>query len=159
MTCLFYISCEKTGYLNQKEITDNQRISNRTVEDCEDCPLDYCCCSIELWGTTTIAPLNLCGFSNGASMCGTYNPPGNNCANFSGVGENILLESPDDRGVIVCKEENGVFRIANTSNNPVTLRMTCQADQTVPTFVIINIPGTSVVFYSTDDDCLLTECD
>ncbi len=160
MTCLFYISCEKTGIqTTETEISDEQKISTRTVEDCEDCPVDYCCCSIELWSGTEVANLQTCGFSNGTYECGTFDPPGN-CSDFHGFGDDFILEeSPGNPRVIVCKEENGFFRIYNNTNAQIVIRMTCQADVTVPVFVLITIPAFSFVYYSTDGSCLLSECE
>lgn len=159
LTGLFTLSCEKTGIQTTvSEISREQKISTRTVEDCEDCPVDYCCCSIELWNGTDVADLSLCGFSNGTYMCGTYIPPGN-CSQFHGIGEDILLEDDDITRVIVCKEENGIFRIQNNTNATITIRITCHADQTIAQFKTKTLATMEVVFYSTDDGCFLTECE
>ena len=162
MLCLSLLvlqyGCEKTE-LQKASSTDAIKITNRTVDGCEDCNVD-CCCTIQLWEPSDEADIDVCGFTSSDEFsCGQYDPPGS-CAEFSGHGENIILSDPSNPRVYICKEPNGVFRIFNNDASSVTLRISCQADEiTNPDYVILTIPANSAVFYSTDGSCVLTECE
>ena len=156
LTALLY-SCEKTADQSTTgNVAYNGQLASRTVEDCEDCPENYCCCGIELYGTTTSANIDVCGFSNGTYSCGIYFPSG--CSAFGGYGENFQLDETDLPRVAVCKEENGVFRIYNNESYTITIRITCQHDISSPQWVTINIPATSAVFYHINGDCEVVQC-
>jgi hypothetical protein len=163
MAISLFAACEKPALHDGNGAGDNSpqgewiRLTPRTVDECEDCPVDYCCCAIELWAFTNEADISVCGFSNGDYLCGTYNPPGD-CDDISGIGEDILLTYPDLTGVLVCKEESGAFRIFNNGGSTITIRMTCEYDLTSPTWTVITIPAHSEVFYATDGDCELSQC-
>jgi hypothetical protein len=158
----FCIGCEKTTVQADNQYKTPQggwiNITPRTVEDCDDCPVDYCCCAIEIWGFTDEADISVCGFSNGGYLCGTFDPPGTTCPNVAGIGEDIVLEDDGLRRVAVCKDKNGSFRIFNNGGTTITVRMTCRYDLTNPVWTIINIPGHSAVYYSTDSNCALSSC-
>ena len=151
-----YTGCEKADLQNSTP-NDTVQITNRVVDDCEDCPVDYCCCAIELYGFTDDAEISVCGFTNGVYLCGTFDPPGT-CANLTAGGEDIHLLDPNNIRVLVCKEENGVFRIFNNESFQITIRITCQFGSTNPQWVVLTIPAHTEVFYSTNGQCGLTAC-
>lgn len=156
MIALFVFgACENTDQ-HASILTDKIQIDPRTVDDCEDCPVDYCCCTILSLEITTI-DISVCGFSNGDYLCGVYTP-GGNCSQFSGIGEDITFTPPSNLRVYLCKEKNGVFSIFNAESFTVSVRLSCQVDITNPQFININIPAHSFVFFSTNSDCELEQC-
>jgi hypothetical protein len=160
MTCIFYISCEKTGYqINNSRILDEQRIVPRDINDCDECPVDYCCCGIELAGNSTVANLILCGVydvDTPTTPCGTSSPP-SPCLSISGSIKTIDLNSSDPKDMF-CLPTGGSFSITNTDTEPVTIRFTCHADLTIADFVTITIGGTDTVYFDSNGTCFLTEC-
>jgi hypothetical protein len=75
----FCIGCEKATVQAENQYKTPQgewiNITPRTVDRCEDCPVEYCCCAIEIWALTDEADIDVCGFSNGTYLCGTFDPP------------------------------------------------------------------------------------
>ncbi len=151
------LACEQYDS-SQPESDTWTRVYPRTVEGCDDCPIDYCCCAIEIWGFTTAANISVCGFSNGNYICGTFDPPGTACPNVSGYGEDIALDYTNLPHVAVCKDKNGVFRIYNNEDYAITIRITCEYNVTSPNWTVINIPEGEDVFYSTSSNCGLALC-
>lgn len=155
---MFYIACEKSS-IHESRVENSIQIplGPRTVEDCEDCPIDYCCCWIEIWGLTSDADISICGFSNGDYSCGIFFP-GGNCDAFGGLGEDLDLDEIEQPRVLLCKEKNGVFRIANNTGVLISLKITCQAAVTNPQYELVFIPNGGVVYYYTNSDCEVEEC-
>jgi hypothetical protein len=156
MTCFFYNSCEKSGYTNEIGLNDNQRISNRTVEDCEDCPnITDCCCAVELQDDDDVITLHLCGTSDGASACTGLD----NCgATFTGGGQQFTLQLGDSRRLF-CVGQGNSFWIRNLHpSKPADLYITCQAGLTSPQIDTISIPSSLYWYYDTDNSCELTYC-
>lgn len=156
LTGFFYISCEKSGYTNEMELTDNQRISNRTVEECEDCPnAGDCCCAIESQNPDDFITLQLCGTSDGAGACSGSAACG---SSFIGGGQQITLQMGDYRKLF-CMGQGNAFWIKNLSmTTPASIYLTCQHDLTAPQILSITIPANSTYYYETVNACVLSGC-
>ena len=154
---LFTLSCEKTGL--QTTDASHQKISSRSVEECEDCPNDDdCCCAVELQNPTTQdALLSLCGTSDGASACSEIAV--GTCSAISGGGQVIYIQPGDSRRLF-CMGPGNPLRIRNLNSSAnANIFLTCQHGQTNAQIVPLSIPPSTSVFYGVGGTCLLTECD
>jgi hypothetical protein len=158
--CFFLLAlcgCEGTSdHTTVPGTFSNEQINERT-EDCEECPVDYCCCLLELRAGEDYAKIHLCGLSDGTFACGPYDPPGS-CEDFSGAGQEPELFDFGPTGVAVCVEKNGVVRIQNTSGEAVQVRFTCQHDVINPQWVNLSLANGEVVFLTTNGSCTLSAC-
>jgi hypothetical protein len=164
LTCMFsmfFISCEKAGL--QDSIKGNAEIEYRVIEDCEDCPVQHCCCIIEIDENGGDAELDLCGVYTNTSPttpCGPFSPP-SPCSTIPAGGNSPidldLLINPRD---FFCLPFGGSFRIYNRGLQTASLKMTCQADETTnPMFVQFRIDPMEEIFFTETGDCILEECD
>ena len=158
MMCMFYTSCEKAGI--QDSIKGNAKIEYRAIDDCEECPAENCCCTIELENGTQ-ADLILCGVWNNTSPsnpCSTSNPP-SPCSAISGITSLIALNSITNPREHFCLPIGGSFRIFNNTGMEVKLILTCQADMTEPDYETITMGIDDVLYFDGDGNCLLEPCD
>jgi len=156
---LIITSCEKAE-IHKSLVTTNDEVQAREddcVDDCDDCPVNDCCCSIQLLslGSTT---LGFCGTSGpcvSTMTCGLSGLPF--CPDINGFVETISLIGQSST-VLFCVPQNSQFGIISATGAPV-VRLTCQIGQTSPQFVTIqlNTPPAKP-YWSTDSDCLLTSC-
>ena len=154
MTCLSYISCEKTGI--QYNHTDNLPLELRRG-DCEECPgVDECCCGVSLDGDATNATIRLCGTSDGAGACAGSDTCGNS---FSGGGQQIVLNSISNPKQAFCMLEGSPFWIYNAGTGNAEIVITCQGDLTVPQLIQLHLSPGDSIYYETNGSCLLSECD
>ena len=158
MTCLFYISCEKTGIQVTDKNSEQIRITTREVEDCEECPLEYCCCAVELAGLSTQASLYFCGaYDEDVPTVPCSQSPSSPCSSISGGRKTVTLNSLATRELF-CVPVGGSFSIYNNGSNSVTLRFTCQAGVIEPDFETITIGSGNYAYFFADGDCILTQC-
>ncbi len=130
-----------------------------TIEDCEECPVGYCCCGIELAGTATSAQLIFCGAyspDTPTTPCGTSSPP-SPCAAISGSQKTINLSSSGHGRELFCVPAGGSFSITNIGI-ATTIRFTCQVEETEADFEEISLGVDETVFFDSNGSCFLEEC-
>jgi len=163
MFCFFYISaCEKTTLQSTgNDVTDKDVISNRTVDDCEDCPNeDDCCCSAELQNPSgSSVTLRFCGTSDGASACS--GSPVGPCPSFSGGGQQFTLSTgAGNFRKAFCMVPGNTFWIFNASSTlNADIYLSCQNDLIGPQILTLSIPPLTAWTYTTDSGCELTLCE
>jgi hypothetical protein len=150
----FTIACDKSE-IQKAALKIEAR--DHCIDDCDECPPDDCCCTVELLsgGPTT---LHFCGTTGpclSTMVCGAASL--GNCPDISGFRESITLLNTSDRDLF-CAAKNAPFGISVASGTP-TIRITCQTGQTNPQSVTItlNTPPDKP-FWSTGNDCSLTNC-
>jgi hypothetical protein len=148
----FWMSCEKADL--QKASKDDKSITERT-DDCENCPIDDCCCAVELNGSSA-ADLIFCGTHSGIGLCNFPNPPGP-CSAFSNGGTHFSLNSSTPYGVF-CMVKGNSFSIYNNAVGSVSVKVSCQHDQTHPQTLTVTIPGGTYYYFLNNSDCELTQC-
>jgi len=145
-------SCEKSDLINS-----NTKITTRShcVDDCTDCPVDDCCCSITATSGGAVA-LTFCGVTDPCLSSIPCSATAGTCTisgyelyggiNFGGVQTELF-----------CVRKGSAFSIQPTSGSG-TARMTCQLGQTNPQTVNITWNSPNKVYYSVDNSCVLTSC-
>ncbi len=160
MTCFFYNSCEKTGYqTDDSRILNEKRIMPRDIDDCDECPVNYCCCAIELAEGQLETTLIFCGVYDvdpTPTSCGTASPP-SPCASISGSIKTIVLNSNDPKELF-CVPFGGSFSIYNASGGDRDIWFTCQPELTFPDSEELTILDEETLFFDTDGSCFLTGC-
>lgn len=160
MTSLFLLSsCEQSELQQKSKTYPALPVSYRSaIEDCEDCPIDYCCCEIELLAPNSLSNVSFCGVFLGVSgtPCGPFSP-GSPCSTFSGSYVSEPLLNTGDR-FLFCAPIGGSFSIQNTSGHTIRIRFTCQYDVTNPDEQIIQLEDTEIAYFFNDGSCVLTEC-
>ena len=161
-----YLGCEKTGIPPAGEVLLESpstpapatgALADR-ADDCGDCPVDDCCCGIEiLSGGLPQADIVLCGTSDGTDNCGPVSP-GGGCPTISGGGQSFTLNISTNPRHIFCISKNAAFEIGNLESGSIRIRITCQAELTNPQDSILTIPATSKVYYQTNGDCEVDPC-
>ena len=151
------VGCEKSTDQTQNT-NQNWPITVRTpLDECSDCPVECCCCGIELLSGST-AMLEFCGLCEGDYLCGTYSP-GSPCSTVSGIGKNMtLIPSPGHVREVFCVAPGASFRIRNASSYQVTFKFTCQYDVTPNTFTTITLQSGESRFFYNDGSCITAEC-
>jgi hypothetical protein len=159
LICISFVmliySCEK-AYL-QKSSKEETVLTPRT-DDCDNCPIDDCCCAVELAGTSTSATLELCGTSSGIGLCSITPDPPSPCSPISGGGIHIVLGTGHTYEPF-CMGKGNSFSIHNISGFPVTIKLSCQHDMVHPQTVTITIANGGYYYYVTNSSCEITECD
>lgn len=160
-----YLGCEKSGIPPTEEVLPDSPVTpvpasgalTSRADECEDCPVDDCCCGIELFGSTFSADIELCGTSDGSDSCGPFSP-GGGCGTISGGGQSFTLTDVTNPKKLFCMDKNAAFQIGNTSNSSIQIRVTCQENLASPLYDTITIPAQSRIFYQTNGDCELDPC-
>ena len=156
--CIF-ISCEKSEI--QKVVKSNKHIEGRScVDDCSDCAVDDCCCSITLLSQPSgTIQIGLCGTSSPclstiACQAGSLGM----CADISGFEEPFSFTSQFETKMF-CVPQGASFGITNTGTGTPTMRLTCQVGQVTPQTVTItlNTPPDKP-FWQTNGSCELIKC-
>ncbi len=152
---LMTTSCERTDI--QKSSTNQSGLISPRADDCEDCSVGCCCCSIEALNPLPMS-LSFCGTcDDGALLCGPFSPA-SPCSTFSGVVKSINFTSSHTRDVF-CVPEGGSFRILNTtSGQTVTFRFTCRPDETPPTYINVTLKPDEFKFFHNDGSCIAAGC-
>ena len=161
MMCMFYISCENAGI--QDSIKGNAEISYREIDDCEDCPAQHCCCTIEIDEGGGNAFLDICGVYTNETVsnpCGPFSPESPCSTIDEGANSPInllLLTNPRD---YFCLPFDGSFRIYNRGTLTANLKMTCQADNpTNPIYTYFRLDSAEAKYFHELLDCELEECE
>ena len=156
MTCMFIsTSCDKSE-IQKPALQIEAR--DHCIDDCEDCPVDDCCCVVELLSVGP-ATLHFCGTTGpclSTMACGASGL--GNCPDLSGFRETITLQNTSDRDLF-CVSKNAPFGVSAPIGSTPTIRIHCQPGMINPPWVTIqlNTPPNKP-YWSTDSDCLLTSC-
>jgi hypothetical protein len=153
-----FVSCEQSELQTTEKADTTLQVTPRTpVEDCEDCPINNCCCVVEILADGP-ASLLFCGVYSGmaGSTCGTFTPP-SPCATVSGVSSTISLNLMSPTRQVFCLPTGGSFRLENTGAD-VTIRITCQYDEVNPDWEYIILDADEVLFFDSNTGCFLVEC-
>ena len=157
------VSCDKSTDQSQvQNNTQNWPVTVRTeLDECSDCPIDCCCCGIELVGLTG-CQIELCGLCEGDYLCGTY-MPGTPCSSISGIGKTITF-IPISGGVghtreVFCVAPGASVRMYNPSLTiTASFRFTCQYDVTPNTFTTVSLQPHETKYFYNNGSCMTTEC-
>lgn len=153
VTILF--SCEKTDF--QKSLmNDHNNIGFRNVpDDCNNCPVNDCCCSVVWTSGPSPTTLTFCGTDDpdvSASECEVDDV--GVCNDIMGYTVNRTVSSTDPRKAF-CMQQNSVFGITGTAG--VHLTITCQYGQINPQSYNV-VLGTDKAYFNVNGDCELEPC-
>ena len=153
MVSVFFLGCENAD-LQKEYVTENSSINLR-ADDCENCPVDDCCCYITLNGVS-FAELTFCGTTNpelSTSPCSfDLQDP---CPDISGYYWSTELNNTDP-DEFFCVATGTSFMVGSPSATSLTL--TCQYGQVGYQSVNFSLSAGQRRFYTVDNDCELTEC-
>jgi hypothetical protein len=158
ITSLFiFSSCEEnTDQVMKSQPDTTKEITNRSIDDCEDCPQDpeHCCCVVENLTPNNI-DLVLCGVYTMTigSACGPVSP-GSPCGTISGISYIIQL-GPNGRELF-CAPNGGSFSIVKTGIGGAAIRISCKAEQGIIPWINFTIDNNPWYFYV--EDCDLKQC-
>ncbi len=154
MSLLFFSSCEQSETHVNAQLDTESPILPRTVEDCDDCPEEYCCCVVE----------NLMNFQVDLLFCGVYTmtagsacgpvSPGSPCGTISGTSYLISMDAFGNG--FFCVEDSASFSILKVMGTSANLRINCKANEVNPIWTGFNINSAPVYYYV--EDCELTGC-
>ncbi len=158
MTLLVFHSCDQSEHQLKVPLDTTQQITNRTIEDCGDCPIGYCCCAIELLDGD-IADLLFCGVYTAmiGTTCGPFTPPGN-CPTVSGISSTISLGDMNPTRGLFCVGTGGAFRLEYLGVESVLIRISCQYNDVTPDWEYITLDEDDVLYFDSNGGCFLMEC-
>ncbi len=148
------IGCEQKTELANALPHDDLAITNRYVDECDDCPnMDDCCCEIS-WVSGSVE-FELCGTSDGDGAACSDIISG--CTTIDGL-KNSSITFASSQSKLFCMAESQSFIIKNLGSSSGTLNVSCQYGQLSPQSinVVFTGPGTRVV--SVDGDCEVSQC-
>lgn len=151
---LFIMACEKAEVTNS-----SAKIEPRSdcVDDCNDCPVNDCCCSITITegGETDLI---LCGTTDPCLSTTACRPAeAGNCI-ISGYTIEMTLNSAGVATGLFCVDPNSPFYIQSSNN--VSARITCRVGQSPPQGVNVtfNTPPNNKAYYTVNGDCEISSC-
>ena len=147
------LGCDKADI--QKSLPkDDPKLTSRT-DDCEDCPVNDCCCAVVLTGgVTPPATVTLCGTDGPRLSTTECGPIEAGACTIMGYTLDRTLTSGSPRGFF-CMAPNTAFCLQGPVN--AQLSITCQVGQTSPQTVNVTL-GASKVYYTVNGDCELVSC-
>ncbi len=143
---LLTASCEKAD-LQKPFPTNDEQITNRTT--CNDCPVNYCCSSVQNLEDGNIT-LSFCGVVSPNVSATPCSDTWGNCSISGYVLTMTLGASPSTE--IFCVAPNTAFRVQ--SANTGSVRITCQYGQLMPVSIDLYFPGTNYVYV--DGECVVS---
>ena len=156
MTSMFIITaCEKAEIQKSNNVIIQQR-----AESCDYCPVEDCCCYVELTGGATSADLAFCGTTNpdiSTSTCGPIDLA-SPCDDISGFYWTEALSSLGNPNEYFCVAKGTSFMLGAGPLTGTNIRFHCQVGQTNPQFITLNLSAGEKHYYTVDDDCELSEC-
>lgn len=147
------LGCEKAEI--QRSVGTNVQIESRTV-DCDDCPIDDCCCGLELLTSGVSITFRLCNTTSGIGLCsggssGGCSPSNNGGTHFTLSSSNLMER--------FCVNKGDAYWIQNThSTQDALVKLTCQSDFVFPQIVQITIPAGQTYYFDTNNDCDVSSC-
>ena len=163
-----YLGCEKSGIPPTEEVLLDLPVTpvpasgalTDRADECEDCPVDDCCCVVEILSTSSdpFTDINLCGTSDGTDACGPATPGSPCFSNVSGGGQTFNLHVTNNPREVFCMNKNATFWLANTGNGIVDLEVTCQHNLTSPITYQFTITPSDRIYINNDGDCEVEKC-
>jgi hypothetical protein len=151
------LGCEKAEIQGTSN-SQNNKVSAR-MDECDDCPVEDCCCAIELRNVSIgTANLRICGTSDGTGSCSYPSPP-SPCIAISGGGQATGLLNSSDPKHLFCMDPGNSLCIENLSSSPADIWLTCQNDIVMPQRIAITIPANETVCFATNGSCEVELCD
>ena len=147
--------CERTD-LQRSSPYDLVKIEPREIEECDDCPLNDCCCAVWLQNSLSSAQLYFCGTSDGNELCS--GDATGICDEFSGGGQYLFLNTgTPKRGF--CVDPGQGFWVRNLGDNPAYIYITCQDDVTGPQTLTITLQPSEILYIGSNGECEIFECE
>jgi len=160
LICMFMLTtaCEKSTDQSQVSVVDqNKQLTTREEADCSICPLDCCCCGIEMVDLQAF-DIEICGLCEGDYLCGPFspNPP---CSTVSGSGKNFMFSLPLFARHTFCVEPGASIRIRNIGSTPALFRFTCEPHLSPPPYVNVSLPNPGdVAYFYNNGTCMVEGC-
>jgi hypothetical protein len=154
--CAIFLCCSQQN--NSSDLGDStisQNIDSRTVADCEDCPSNDCCCTLELISDNNCALLT-CGIDElGFASC--WDSPTTNCPAIHGYEQYLtfIANNTGGRYQRFCLRKGSSFEFGNPFVSG-TFILSCQHDIINPQMITITVGASRR--YVVDNSCYLTEC-
>ena len=140
------IGCEKAE-VQKPVITQEPVVPRSPTIECEDCPVDYCCCAIQWLETAPNPVFNFCGvYSPNISTTPCTDTWG--LCSISGYLLTIGLSGLYDLDLF-CAAPSSAFSVSSTDTG--TARISCRSGQGGSTSTDVTFPGKRYVFV--DGDC------
>ncbi len=152
MTSMFFLQSCDSAEIQRSTAKEDPLIEPRNIDDCEDCPVDDCCCAVAILEGSMI-DIDLCGTS-------TPNKPTTPCSqtigscNISGFIFTLPTLSMSNPVEYFCMPVNGTFYLRSSQSGKV--RVTCQAGQVGYQSVDVDLPATRGLTVS--GTCVLGGC-
>ena len=155
ISMFLFSACENAEI--QKTTSGKVQIEPR-LDDCTDCPVNDCCCYVELANPTTSANLTFCGVTNpewSSTVCGPVDF--GNCATISGYYWFELLDNMNNPNEFFCVTPNTSFMLGIASGSA-NLNITCQYGQLNPQTLNVSLSAPNKLFFNVDGECGLELC-
>ena len=152
---LMTISCDKSD-LQKSLSNDDSKLTTRT-DDCEDCPVNDCCCSIEYVSGNGVQ-IEVCGTTGpeiGTSTCGPIDI--GSCITISGYYWGPFYVDFSNNKYLFCMAENSSFMI-NALAGSTSVKITCQEGLLAPQTVTPTLTVFNRYYYTVNEDCELEAC-
>jgi hypothetical protein len=155
--CLFaaflMTSCEKSDIQKTTSLEENV-ILPRT--DCQYCPDNHCCCSIEILsvGAMTFEFCGTSGSKESTTACGPTSITG--CSGDIDGYTWIIQVNPNDKRSF-CMEPGTPFMLKISAGTG-TVRITCQEGATTPQTVTIPVSSPNKYYFNVNGTCEVIEC-
>jgi hypothetical protein len=153
LLAMFIVGCENSEFT--KKISSPDQPIELRAEDCEDCPVNDCCCSVEMTA----------GLSMELVFCGTTGPflSSSECE-FDIMGCNLItgyyeyhtITSVDPK-YFFCVSPGTGFSIGSTSGNA-SFTVTCQEGDLDPQSENFNISGPQRHYFTVNGGCEVGPC-
>jgi len=128
---------------------------------CNQCPVDFCCCRIDIIAPNMDnADLLVCGNLFASLSCppidSCFVAAAGNCPEIRGA--LFLFEVEHNISFLYCQEEESAIHITNTETFTIRVRVTCMIDEITTMFTDLIIPGGESATVYVDGDCEPEEC-
>lgn len=160
--CFAFINtgCEKAEIQSTTIQADSTKpITNRDIDECEDCPQEYCCCGIELLSTPLVS-LTICGVYTAmpAIVCPQpLNQPMGCTGTIASHNSAFMLSGLNPRALF-CLPVGNMLRIFNHGPNQAIFRFTCQVEDFDPDYESITLDPGEAAWFQSDGSCFLEGC-
>jgi hypothetical protein len=156
-SCLIALtySCEKAEI--QKSVpNDSEKITQRLVDECDDCPnMDDCCCQIS-WVSGEQLEIDICGSTDG-DVASCSDDLGT-CSTIDGRKSSTFILNMNNPRELFCMMENRGFRIKYYGSGTANGNVSCQYGQLAPQSINFQFNGPGTKAFSTDGECELEQC-
>lgn len=150
------IGCEQSAI--QTEPILNEAIETRT-DDCNDCPLDDCCCGIEYLSGSNSLTVQFCGTSGSRlsdQLC-SATPP-SPCSEITGYLFGPVGINSTNTKQAFCMNPGDSFVIYVGGSGTASFKITCQDDVGTPQTITVSLTGGNRYYFDTNGSCEVDEC-